>query len=90
MIIRICTEDKGNSFELKALCSKYFDGYTIYSADGVWKGTQELSLIIEIAVLDRTTRKARTRARELAIAIKVLNKQEAVLIEYIDSKNELV
>ena len=90
MIIRICSEDKGNMRAVIALTEYYFDCFTIIDGFGYWKGESELSFTIEIAVLDNNEGQADRFARQLAAEIKVLNKQEAVLIEYIDSLNVLV
>lgn len=91
MIIRICTEDKGNEPEIHKLIQKHFDAYTIYRGCGAWKGQEERSLTIDIAALDlESLTSAKFHAIQLALEIKRLNNQEAVLIEYIESTNELI
>ena len=96
MIIRIQTEYK-NHEQVRELCAKRFDAFTIYHGMGAWKGRLEPSLTIEIAAIpsdgiDRVIQESlyRTKAHELAILIKELNEQEAVLIEYIESVNTLI
>ena len=97
MIIRICTEDK-NHERVRDLCAKRFDAFTIYHGMGAWKGRLEPSMTIEIAVLAAQNPLNRSLAVEeaqrdvwaLAHAIKELNQQEAVLIEYVESVNSLI
>jgi len=90
MIIRICTEDT-NTEALEALIARHFDCFALYHPVGYWKGTREQALTIEIAVLPGDSELiACATARQLAQAIKTLNAQEAVLIEYLDANNELV
>lgn len=88
MIIRICTEDK-NHEQVRELCAKRFDAFTIYHGLGAWKGVLEPSLTIEIAIIGAPfgwQEAVVTLARD----IKALNRQEAVLIEYIESANVLI
>lgn len=88
MIARLSTEHKNYS-RLVKLCASYFDGFSIVEAEGYWKGKPESSLIIEIA---RTGREKDFlhRVSELAKAIRDLNKQDAVLVEFIHSENLLI
>lgn len=81
---RIYTEDV-NRETVERLASEYFEGYTIYQARGVWKGTAENSLIIEI--MGDVDPKA---VRELAQGIKHANSQEAVLVVQSAIQGELV
>lgn len=93
MIIRLCTENK-NHEQVRALCAKHFEAFTLYYGLGAWKGEYESSLTIDIAQLGEPTSFEQGQfcmnARRLALEIKALNGQEAVLLEYIDSKNELI
>lgn len=96
MIIRICTENK-QAERIRELCAKRFDAFTIYYGMGAWKGKLESSLTIEIAVIggdriDTVVQESlyRTKVKELCVLIKELNSQEAVLIEYVPSYNELI
>lgn len=73
---RIYTEDV-NRDAIQALADSFFDGYTLVPTIGVWSGTHEASLIVEI-VSD-----ARDSVHELATAIKDLNHQQAVLVTHV-------
>ena len=90
MIIRICTENK-NRAQVGMEVDKYFNCYSLFQGVGMWNGQVEHSLLIEIAVdanANHTT--ARAAALELADDIKILNKQEAVLVEFLPSENVMV
>lgn len=82
MLYRICTEDK-NRRQLTDLIDQHFDGYTLYTVEGRWKGKPEDALIVEIAgdLADRGP------VHILAHEIKGLNEQESVLIEEIECAN---
>lgn len=84
MLYRIFTEDK-NQATIESILNKYFEGYTLYKADGFWRLQREQSLIIEIITedIDRTI-------TELANEIKTANGQEAVLIQKIKNHQWLV
>lgn len=88
MIVRICTEDK-NENKVLALCQQYYKGFTSYKAWGVWEGQYEQALVIEIAV-ERGGPEDVFTARNLAKAIKALNSQQSVLIEYIPATHEFI
>ena len=88
MLIRICTENK-NRAQVGIEVGKYFDGYSLFQGVGMWKGQVEHSLLIEIAV-DTNHTIARAAALALANDIKILNKQEAVLVEFLPSENVMV
>jgi len=90
MIIRICTENK-NRAQVGIEVDKYFDCYSLFQGRGMWKGQVEPSLLIEIAVdakADHTI--ARAAALELADDIKILNTQEAVLVQFLPSEHVMV
>ena len=84
MLYRICTEDT-NRRQLTDLIDQHFDGYTLYTVEGRWKGKAEDALIIEIA-----SHGTFSRVKVLAEAIKELNQQEPVLIEVVPSENSFV
>ena len=88
MIIRICTENK-NRGQVVIEVDKYFDCYSLFQGVGMWNGQIEHSLLIEIAV-DTNHTIARAAALALANDIKILNKQEAVLVEFLPSENVMV
>lgn len=73
---RIYTEDV-NREAIQALADSFFDGYTLVPTIGVWAGTHEASLIIEIAG------DAKEPVHELAHEIKDLNHQQAVLVTHV-------
>ena len=75
VIYKVYTEYK-NTLQVIELISKYFDGFTILSGFGFWKGERESSLIIEITgdYADKS------KVLKLAAEIKILNKQESVLV----------
>lgn len=76
MIYRIYTEDK-NRETIEQIVGAHMDGYTLIPCSGVWKGSHERSLIIEI-VTDRLD--APTVVKAIAQEIKTANEQEAVMI----------
>ena len=86
MLYRILTEDK-NKAQVMEIVSEFFDGYTVLSAVGVWNRQVEASMIIEI---DSNGLHDGKSVEEIARRIKVLNKQEAVLIQRIKSRALLV
>ncbi len=75
VIYKVYTEYK-NTREIIELVSKQFDGFTVTSGRGFWKGHEELSLVIEI-IGDYADK---SKVLKLAAEIKVLNKQESVLV----------
>ncbi len=75
VIYRIYTEDK-RRFELVNLISKHFDGFTQFHGIGYWKGKTKFSLIFEIIGVYAN----KSKVLKLAAEIKVLNKQESVLV----------
>lgn len=83
MLYRIFTEDKNRKTIIK-LTSRLFDGFTVFQTVGYWKGTPERSLTIEIVGAKRQD------VRDLARAIKQINKQEAVLVQAIESTSTLI
>ncbi len=86
MLLRLHTEDK-NRKGLLTLCNQYFTGYTITQGLGAWKGVEEHSLTIEVSTKVKVDIE---KAKLLAEAIKVQNKQEAVLLEILESNNVLI
>lgn len=76
MLYRLYTEDK-NRETVKEIVSKYFDGYTLLSGEGVWKGNEEKSLVIEIYTLDHN---AEHVIQKIADEIEIRNEQESVLV----------
>jgi hypothetical protein len=83
MMYRLLTEDI-NRRKVLAAVSKHFDGFTITPAIGYWKGHKENSIAIDIE-----TQRAR-EVKKLALEIKAINKQDAVLIQRFAPKSSLV
>lgn len=83
MLYKICTENK-NYDSIVNLVAEKFTGFTIIKVDGHWTGGSEHSLIIEIVTPDGQGDGAtRDKVEHLAYAIKKLNDQESVLVQYI-------
>jgi hypothetical protein len=80
---RIYTEDV-NREAIQALADSFFDGYTLIPSVGVWAGTHEASLIVEVAT------EARDSVHELASEIKALNHQQAVLVTHVRQDERFV
>ncbi len=76
VVYRIYTEDTDVRSELHDLVDKYFDGYTIFTGVGVFRGKREQGLVIEI--VDEYLVKG--LVLRLAAEIKKLGKQESVLV----------
>lgn len=70
---RICTEDK-NREQVHAILDSFVDGYAVFPGIGSWKGQREQSLTIDLVGASRDT------AHSIALRIKDLNEQEAVLL----------
>lgn len=87
MLYRIFTE---NTPEYKATAIKataeYFDGFSVFEGTGYWEGTGEHCLCIEISRDDDVSE----RVRELAAVIKLLNRQQAVLIQQVPCTNTFI
>lgn len=88
MLIRILTENK-NYEDVQKLTRQFIPAFTILKAEGCWGGAKEHSLIIEIDTM-KNLNEYRERADKLAYAIKKLNNQDAVLIQYIECESRLV
>lgn len=71
------TERKNISL-LRHTCATFFDSFTLVKAKGYWQGKGERSLIIE--VLSQEYTRDRANIDQLALRIKVLNRQECVLV----------
>lgn len=69
---------------VEEIASRHFDGFTLNTARGFWKGQDEPTAVIEIA----TDNAAAVRA--FAEDLKATNRQESVLIERYDTVSELI
>jgi hypothetical protein len=84
---RIYTEDV-NRKTIHNLADARFTGYTVYTATGVWKGDQELSLVLEFAA-ERDWEIGKSVC-DLAREIKAANHQEAVLVVQIPATHDFI
>jgi hypothetical protein len=94
MLARICTKNKNNQ-DIRKLTREKFAACTFIITDGMWHGEWEHSLIIEILIEDDNPKGAfistiRQKVESLAYAIKKLNKQENVLVQYLPCESKLV
>jgi hypothetical protein len=85
MLTRILTGNK-NYGDVKKLVRQHFASFTIINAEGCWHGRSEHTLIIEILITEPENQKI----EKLAYAIKKLNQQNAVLVQYIESRSRLI
>jgi len=84
-LYRIFTEGI-NYNETRKILDSYLDGYTLIKGQGFWKGFQEDTLIIEIIGSEED----RSKIREVGLAIKTANNQEAILLETLNNHSELI
>lgn len=85
-LYRIQTEDMNRDAILE-LATDRFDAYTVIPSRGSWKGISEASLILEVVGNDDD---AYLAVHALAVDIKAMNKQDAVLITRTPITQELV
>lgn len=85
---RLYMEDK-NQAEILAMLRTYFDAYTLLSAQGIWKGTVENTLVIEI-ISDEAPAIADMKLRAIAEMIKQVNKQDCILYTRQAVESELI
>ena len=83
-LYRIYTENK-NLEGIKKILNRAFESYTLLEGVGVWKGTEEKSLIIE--VLSRINK---GYFEIVADDIKTLNNQQAVLVTVSEIESKLI
>lgn len=79
MLYRILTEDKNRDRVINYV-SKYFKGFTVFTALGYWQGKQEPSLIIEI---ESDLQYARDMVIDVCEHINHENNQECCLMQMI-------
>ena len=94
MVVRLFTENKNYSGVCK-MVSGYFDGFTVIKAEGYWQGNAEHSLIIEIDIPAPKKPKdlvdvSLSNIEHIVYAIKQLNKQDKILIQYIKAESKLL
>ena len=83
---RIYTEKK-NRDKIRNLLNVCFECYTIIEGQGTWKSKGEKSVIVEL-LLNGDVNERRVYA--VADSIKILNKQEAVLITSQEIETRLI
>lgn len=82
-MFRIVTEDKDVE-KIKAALIGFDLNFTLFRGIGSWRGKEEPSLAVE---LDRISRET---AEAVALRIKALNDQEAVLLQEFPIKTDLL
>lgn len=75
VVYRLYTENKHG---IVSTVARYFDGATVFPADGLWRDTTEDSVVIEIVA----SRADLQRIVNLAGDIKVRNNQSSVLVTW--------
>lgn len=80
---RILTEEK-NVDQIKTTLNGLGLDFTLFNAQGSWKGMEENSLAIELDNIPRY------RAENVARIIKSMNNQEAVLLQEIPVVSQLI
>ena len=90
MLYRIVTEDKNRAGILKLLGS-FFDGFTMYKAQGYYANTREPALIIEIDDMNLDNSAALSaKVRSIVKALKKMNQQDCVLLQKISAISEML
>ena len=88
MLYRIFTEDI-NRKKVCDICTRFFNSYTMFPAIGVWNGTVEDSLCIEVSSLGQDGHLA-LRVKSAAEEIRVVNDQVSVLVQKLDVVTDLI
>jgi len=88
-LYRLYTEDK-NREEIEQAANVLFHAYTLSTAIGVWRGTKENSLCLEVFAQANELQTAWYKMKVLAAQIKTLNEQECVLLVELDARGEFV
>lgn len=78
-MLRVLTENVNKSDIVAEMIARGFD-FTMYEAEGTWQGIKENSVVIEIEGY------ALPKVAELAEAIRKMNDQQAVYVQYIPSE----
>jgi len=82
-MVRLMTELK-NPEQIKRIIHGFGLDYTAFIAEGCWRGVAEPSLVLEF---DDASLKA---VIEIAVAIKRMNEQQAILIQRIRAQSRFV
>ena len=83
MLYRLYTENIPNTDKI---VSRYYEGYTLITAEGYWQGIAESSLIVEIISSEDESAKIATLANE----IKQVNNQVTILVEVLQNKEYFI
>lgn len=90
MLVRILTENKNYS-NIMALIKQYFDSATVITTNGLWQGIFEHGLIIELNLpLVDKPEQIPTKINRLCFDIKKINKQDKILVQYIECNSQLI
>jgi len=76
---KIYTENK-NTRELIELVKSELEAATIYFATGIWQGATEESMVIEYITSEVDAEIMKRRLRKLMEKIKIMNRQETVML----------
>lgn len=89
MLVRILTENKNYPDVLHCIKTT-IDGATVYNnANGLWDNKWEHTLVIELN-FDKLDEKSQGLIDGLCYQIKRLNKQDKILVQYIDCTSRLI
>lgn len=84
-MFRICTENV-NQDKIAKIVGKKYDAFNLIPGTGFWKGKKENSLTIEIIGDDIKF----DDVNKIALEIKKINNQDAVLVQKIENDNWLI
>lgn len=79
MFYRIYTEDV-NRPKIEKIIGRFFEGFTLITGRGFWKGKAEDSLIIEIFATSNDCPNVRERIDVICEEINTSNKQECCMV----------
>jgi len=89
VMFRIFTEDTGRD-KIALVMDTHFPSYTMYPAEGVWKGEHGKSLVLEVLSAPSDIKVIQTNVEMAAQEIKMLNHQKAVLVQKVANENWLI
>lgn len=91
---KLFTEDSSHYRRtVQSIVSKEFDGLTVYTTTGLWKGAIEATQVIEIVVFVKDAHEAafvRGQILKVVSAIKLTNSQSAVLVTETQCEMEML
>ena len=89
MLVRLFTEDTNRKAIVQTV-SRYFESFTLFSAVGYWQGKPEQSLCVEIDVSKDAPSNWLVRVRCIASEIKTLCRQDAVLMQRVQTQTGIL